>query len=90
MNIEEIKTVISFGNLTIRQLGVLFVVAGSKNLSVRRIAEVLRVPKPSVSRSFDGLEAFKLVKRERSEEDARDVYALLTKRGSELISMVRR
>jgi DNA-binding MarR family transcriptional regulator len=51
---------------------------------VRDVGKTLNISRPAISRAFDALNNAKLLKRERGENDRRDVYGYLTSKGIEL------
>lgn len=71
--------------MTVRQVAVLLVVADNKRLPLRKIAECLHMPRPSVSRAFDALVRATLIKRVRCANDRRDVYGELTLLGKRML-----
>jgi DNA-binding MarR family transcriptional regulator len=58
--------------------------AGDQRLRLSEVAEMLTTSRPNFTRLLDRLESAGLVVRERSLEDRRTVYALITPEGKKL------
>lgn len=58
--------------------------AGNERLRLSEVADMLTTSRPNFTRLLDRLEAAGLVVRERSLEDRRTVYALITPEGKKL------
>jgi DNA-binding MarR family transcriptional regulator len=76
-------------DLTCKQAEVLFMVANGNRTPTRIIAVMLKISRPSVTRSFDKLCQVKLIKRERSQKDGRDVFGVLTGKGKKLMEKMK-
>lgn len=87
MTLSELKTALRYPNMTVRMLAVVFALADGKVKS-RDIAISLGVPRPSICRAMDGLCDSGLMKRVRSEEDARDVFGVLTEKGKSMLKLL--
>lgn len=88
MNLNQLKICIGYPDLTIRQLAVLFVVE-KKTLKLYEIAAVLGVPKPAITRAFDGLVKNGFLRRQRYDvEDNRQVYGEITDEGEKLLRRI--
>jgi DNA-binding MarR family transcriptional regulator len=76
------------GNLTLQQYNVLRILrgAGDAGLPTLEIAERMIQRTPGITRLVDRLEQKKLVHRERSAEDRRQVMCHITRLGRELIA----
>jgi len=72
------------------QLGVLWRLASHGRCTPGGLADGERVSPPSMNRTVNALEALGYVSREPSEQDARQVWVILTRAGDELIAETRR
>lgn len=73
-------------DLTQRQLGVFLTVYMEPGPhTVRGLAALLNVPKPSVTRALDRLSAFDLARRKVDPQDRRSVLVLRTMKGAALL-----
>jgi len=68
------------------QYGLLFGLAGTRELSARELAEQVDLTPGTVTQMLDHLEAEGLVKRTRSAEDRRIVLSTLTERGAHVVA----
>jgi len=69
-------------DLSMRQLGVLMRVADAKEpLSVRELAEPMKISKPAVTRAIDRLEHFAFVERRQAKLDRRLIELRITAAG---------
>jgi DNA-binding MarR family transcriptional regulator len=85
----NLTPLLKYNNMTVRQLAVLQVLYTTGDpMMLRDIAMKLKVPRPSISRAFDGLWRAKMLVRRRSEEDRRDMFGMLTEKGKKLIEEV--
>ena len=85
MIIYDLGPALSHNSMTVRQLAVLLYLFPQKEkLSLRKVAHEIGIPKPGTCRAYDGLCRMGLIKRERSRNDMRDVYAILTEAGHKL------
>lgn len=73
------------GALSNAQYGLLFSLAGGREMSVRDLAEAAALAPATVTQMLEGLESHGLVKRLRSEEDRRVVLTALTERGRQVV-----
>jgi DNA-binding MarR family transcriptional regulator len=73
------------GALSNAQYGLLFSLAGGREMSARELADAATVSPATVTQMLDGLEAHGLVQRLRSEEDRRVVLTALTDRGRDVV-----
>ena len=75
-------------DITLQQYNVLRILrgAGDKGLPVLEIAERMVEHSPGITRLIDRLCKKELVKRERSEEDRRQIQVLLSKKGKKLVN----
>jgi DNA-binding MarR family transcriptional regulator len=90
MNLSDLKPALSFSNMSVRQLGVFLYLSDQQTkLPLRVVASGVGIPKPGTSRAYDALCRFGLIKRERSDEDHRDVYAIITDKGTKLVKQLR-
>lgn len=71
--------------LTIRQIMVLYCVVTMPDIKGRALGRYLKIPGASVSRAYDRLCIDGLMKRVRSDEDARDVFGRATDAGNKLV-----
>ncbi len=62
---------------------ILFVLYGSDKQTMKSIADKIRRTKATVSVLIDKLEKMGFVRREKSSDDARNTYILLTEKGNE-------
>ena len=85
MTLDELRPFLRYPLVTVRQVAVLLVLADSKGMPLRKIAECLNMPRPSMSRAFDALVRAKLIKRVRCVDDRRDVYGELTELGKGML-----
>lgn len=88
MKLSELRICLPYTYMTVRQLAVLFYLKtdkGQKDSRLRVIADNLSIQRPSMTRAFDGLCRMKLIKRVRGDDDARDVYAVLTPKGNDFV-----
>jgi DNA-binding MarR family transcriptional regulator len=76
--------------ITDTQLGVLWQLETRGRCTPGALAEFERVSPPSMNRSLNSLEAAGFVRRDPSDEDARQVWVSLTPAGDELIAETRR
>jgi len=81
MTLTEIKSALKYPNMTIRQIAVLCLLYKTDIKLLRKQALELGIPKPAVTRAWDGLCDKHLMKRERVAEDQRSAYAVLTEEG---------
>ena len=72
------------------QLGVLWRLASEGRCTPGGLADSERVSPPSMNRTVNALEALGYVSREPSEQDARQVWVILSRTGDELIAETRR
>lgn len=92
MNLNELKHVIQFPNMTGRQLAVVAFLYQSKNKKVRLkdLAIELQMPKPSMCRAWDALWEIKFLQRERNCDDNREVFGYLTEKGLKFAAKIMR
>jgi DNA-binding MarR family transcriptional regulator len=74
-------------DLTSRQLVVLMECKAGPR-TVRGMAEVMRVPKPAVTRAIDRVEGLGLVERKDDPDDRRSVLVQLTAKGKRFVSVM--
>ena len=77
-------------DLSARQLVVLLLIAGHKDMrveatSVRRLSEKMKVHKPAVTRAFDRLVDLGLIVRKKHSHDGRIVEAVITNAGTAFV-----
>lgn len=84
MNLSQLKLALRYENMTVRQLAVLLAL-GKQKILMRNLSLELQSSKASMTRSCDRLCELGLVKRERSDDDRRDVFAYLTEKGHDFV-----
>jgi DNA-binding MarR family transcriptional regulator len=84
---RAISTVVEPQGLTVQQYNVLRILrgAGERGLPTLEIAERMIERTPGITRLVDRLEAKKLVDRERSASDRRQVFCRITPAGLQLV-----
>ena len=82
MKIADLAPCFDYPHMTVRQLMVLLLIEKENSLKLREVSAALRMPRPSVSRAFDGLINMKFIRRQRG-EDRRDVSGVITDKGRE-------
>ncbi len=88
MKLAELAPCLEYPHMSVRHLAILLLLAQEEKIKLRDVSLALNVPRPSVSRAWSGLFAMKLMHRERSEEDARDVFGVLTEKGREFAQRI--
>lgn len=67
--------------MTVRQLAALLITCEQPHIKARDLAGILKVHRSTVTRAWDVLYMYGLVKRTRGENDYRDVHGSLTAKG---------
>ena len=84
MKLDNLRSILVYP-MTVRQLAVVLAIhETSHKFKLRELAVFLRASRPSITRSYDALCRFGLLRRERCDKDHRDVYGLLTDKGKKL------
>ncbi len=87
MKLSELKYADQFDNMTLRCCMVLLVLHDGA-FDFGKIAEMLEMPKPALSRALDTLEIHGMVKRRRNDDDARMVTVWLTDKGLKVAGVI--
>lgn len=89
--LEIQKTIVSFTQqnaaslgLTVSQMGVLNTIYTKPDLTLKAVAEMLSLPKSTVSVGVEGLFQLGLVERAQSQEDRRELKLNVTSEGKEI------
>ena len=82
MTLDAIKSVIIiYPNMTMRQIAALLVMVERTTIKSCELAACLKVHRSAVTRMWDTLSIYGLIKRKRSMRDMRDVIGALTPKG---------
>lgn len=73
-------------DFTGRQVAVLLLLQARGPMTVRALAAELKIPKPSVTRALDALQAVKFISRREDPNDRRSVLAVLRHGGESFLT----
>jgi len=89
MLLDVLKLIVtSHPNLTVRQLTALVIMRDTPHVKARELAAAMKVNRSVVTRLWDSLSIWGLVKRVRG-EDARDVHGNLTDNGLRIANQLK-
>lgn len=73
-------------DFTARQIALLLLIQARGPMTVRALAAELKIPKPSVTRALDALQAVHFIRRREDPNDKRSILAALMRDGEKFLA----